>query len=160
MYRYSINLLTVFMLFAGGLLLSACNAEPEQSEMMEDAIEDAEGPIEEEMQQEFGLYDTWDADRDARLTSTEFRDGYGTGTYWSDWDTDGDTYLSEDEYNTAYSNYSWYTPTLYGDWDVNDDNLLDENEWNDGLFNTWDADDDTYLTREEYDMNDGLFDTM
>ncbi len=160
MYRLSINLLTVFMLFAGGILLSACNAEPEQPEAVEDAMEDMEGPIEEEIQQEFGLYDTWDLDRDARLTSTEFRDGYATGTWWDDWDLDDDTYLSEDEFNSAYSNYSWYTPTLYGEWDTDGDGLLTEDEWNTGLFNTWDTDRDTYLTVEEYEMNDGLFDTM
>lgn len=154
--RFSFSFL---LIFAGAFFLAACNAEPEQPEPVEDAMEDMEGPIEEEVQQELGLYDTWDANGDAQLTYTEFEEGYGSDSWWDDWDTDDDTYLSEDEFNTAYSNYSWYTPTLYSDWDTNNDDLLDENEWGTGLFNTWDADDDTYLTRDEYDMNDGVFDS-
>lgn len=148
------------MLFAGALFLAACNAEPEQPEPIEDAMEDMEGPIEEEVQQEFGLYDTWDTDADDRLTYTEFQEGYRSESRWNEWDTDASGDLSEDEFNTAYSNYSWYTPGLYSEWDTDGDGMLTEDEWGTGLFDTWDADDDAYLTQEEYDMNDGVFDTM
>jgi hypothetical protein len=153
--RFSFSFL---LLFGGAFFLAACNAEPEQTELTEDAMEDMEGPIEEEVQQELGLYDTWDADRDDRLTYTEFEGGYDSDSWWDDWDADDDTYLSEDEFNTAYGDYTWYTPTLYSDWDTDADGLLTEDEWGTGLFDTWDADDDTYLTRDEYDMNDGVFD--
>ncbi len=156
MYRFTRFSFAFLLLATGGFFLAACNAEPEQPEAVEDAIEAREGPIEEEMQQELGLYDTWDTDRDTRLTATEFNNGVGTGTWWNDWDTDADNYLSNDEFNTAYANETWYTPDTYGTWDTNGDNLLDQNEWNTGLFDTWDANDDTYLTADEYD--DGLFD--
>jgi len=160
MFRIKHFSFTLCLLFAGAFFLAACNAEPEQPEAAEDAMEDMEGPIEEEVQQELGLYDTWDADDDTQLTYAEFESGYTSDTWWDDWDADDDTYLSEDEFNTAYSGYGWYTPTLYSEWDTDADGLLTEDEWGTGLFDTWDADDDTYLTNDEYDMNDGLFDTM
>lgn len=160
MFRITRFALTFCLLLTGALFLAACNAEPEQTELTEDAIEDMEGPIEEEVQQELGLYDTWDADADDRLTYTEFETGYTSDTWWDDWDTDDDTYLSEEEFDAAYSDYTWYTPTLYSEWDTDADGLLTEEEWGTGLFDTWDVDDDTYLTAEEYDMNDGTFDSM
>jgi len=160
MYSNNRLTLTLCILLTGGLFLAACNAEPEQPEPVEDAIEDMEGPIEEEVQQELGLYDTWDTDDDALLTYTEFETGYTSDTWWDEWDADDDTYLSEEEFDAAYSDYSWYTPTLYSEWDTDADGLLTEDEWGTGLFDTWDVDDDTYLTADEYDMNDGTFDTM
>lgn len=155
MYRLTRFYSAFILLFTGAFFLAACNAEPEQPEVVEDTMEDMEGPIEEEVQQELGLYDTWDTDRDARLTRDEFGTGVGTGTWWNTWDTDADTYLTEDEFNTAYANETWYSPTLYGEWDVDDDNLLSRDEWETGLFDTWDVNRDTYLTADEYD--EGLF---
>jgi hypothetical protein len=139
------------ILAAGALFLAACNAEPEQPEPVEDAMEDAVGPLEEEALQELGLYDEWDADEDDRLTYTEFETGYTGSPWWDDWDTDADTYLTEEEFDAAYGDYDWYTPTLYDEWDVDDDALLTEEEWGTGLFETWDVDDDEYLTADEYD---------
>ncbi len=153
MNRFFLPLLTM-----GLLLFSACadTGDPEVLDEADIILDDDLGAMDNDLGD--GLYNTWDADRDARLTTTEFNTGFDSDNWWDTWDTDRDTYLSEDEFNTAYGNYSWYTPTLYGEYDVNRDGLLDENEWRTGLFNTWDTDRDTYLSADEYDRNDGLFD--
>lgn len=156
MYRLTRFYSAFLLLFTGAFFLAACTDDPEAVDDMDgDDIIVEEEPI-DAYDADANFYDTWDTDRDARLTRDEFSTGVGTGTWWNDRDTDRDTYLSEDEFNAAYSNETWYTPTTYGDWDVNDDNLLDRSEWETGLFDTWDTNRDTYLTADEYD--EGLFD--
>lgn len=83
--------------------LAACNAEPEQPEYIEDAQEEAVGPIEEEVQQELGVdtnagtFETYDTDADTRLSQTEYDAGVGDGNF-STYDTDADGYLTIEEY--------------------------------------------------------------
>lgn len=151
------NRFFLFLLALCFLPLSACVDADEPTDVIDEADE-TDLIADDNDLMDGGYYTTWDADRDMRLTSTEFERGFDSDSWWDNWDLDDDTYLSEDEFNTAYSGYSWYTPTLYSDYDLDGDGLLTDDEWRDGLFTTWDTDRDTYLTADEYDMNDGLFD--
>lgn len=51
--------------------------------------------------------------------------------------------------------------TYYGDYDLNDDDLLDEDEFSEGLYGTWDADEDVVLAFDEFNAEfaeTGIFD--
>ena len=79
------------------LALAACNAEPEESEAVEDYQEDVQGPIQEEVGQELTGYDSYDLDNDGLLSNDEYDAGIGDddfGTY----DTNADGFLDDDEY--------------------------------------------------------------
>lgn len=81
--------------------LAACNAEPEQSEAVEDLQEDVQGPIQEELDQELtGAFTDYDTDDDMLLSEEEYGVGIGDDQFGV-YDTDADGYLSEDEY-TVY----------------------------------------------------------
>lgn len=146
-YRLSLPLT---LLFAGAFFLAACNAEPEQPETMEDAVEDTEGPIEEEMQQELGLYDTFDADSDTYLTEDEFVTGYSTTGLYDTYDADGDTYLTEEEYGT-YADAGFDSVDNYGTYDTDGDARLSMDEFHTGLFSRMDDDGDGQISRAEFE---------
>ena len=90
--------------------LAACNAEPEQPDVIEEAQEDAVGPVEEEVQQELGIdtnagaFGTYDTDADAMISRTEYDTGIGD-TNFDIIDTDSDGFITEEEYMT-YQNAS------------------------------------------------------
>jgi hypothetical protein len=98
--------LTLTLAIALPFGLAACNAEPEQPEVIEDIQEDAEGPIEEEVQQELGIqtdaYGGYDTDGDMLLSESEYDAGIGDGAF-ATYDTDGDGFLSEEEYGVYES---------------------------------------------------------
>ena len=144
------------LLLAGMLTLAACNAEPEQPEAVEDAIEDQEGPIEEELQQELGLYDTWDSDADTYLSEDEFATNYDQNGYYGTYDTDADTYLSEDEYNTGYVGAGFDTAENFGTYDTDSDGRISQDEFRTGLFNLMDADGDGRVSREEFQQYESM----
>lgn len=145
MYRFTTVLLAAFM-----LTLAACNPEPEQPEVAEDAIEDREGPVEEELQQELGLYDTWDSDADGYLTEDEFYTSYDQTGYYDTYDTDADTYLSEEEYTTGYVGAGFDTADNFSTYDTDGDGRISREEFRTGLFNLMDADGDGRVSREEF----------
>ena len=100
-------------------------------------------------------YETWDADRDRRLTATEFA-GVSRDRAYSRWNTTADGGLDQNELGTG----------LYGLWDADDNNQLTESEWSTGTarwnrsgvtygeFGTWDANSDGWLDQSE--MTGGL----
>ena len=100
--------LTLTLAIALPFGLAACNAEPEQPEAIEDAQEEAVGPIEEEVQQELGVdtnagtFGTYDTDADAMISRTEYDAGIGD-TNFDIIDTDSDGFITEEEY-VAYQN--------------------------------------------------------
>ena len=77
--------------------LGACNAEPEQSEAVEDYEEATEGPIEEELDQELTGYSTYDTDNDGLFSEDEYNVGIGDDRF-GEFDADGDGFLNEEEY--------------------------------------------------------------
>ena len=151
MQRFTLALLPL-LLFT---LVACADENAEYGETTEDALEEAVGPIDEELMQETGYWDTWNTNDDAYLDANEFGAGFGAGTWWNDWDANDDTYLDADEFNTGFANETWYNDGLFAEWDADADTRLSQDEWETGLFDLWDVDDDTYLYENEY--NDGIF---
>ena len=90
--------------------LVGCNAEPEQTELGEEMQEEAEGPIEEEVQQELGVetdaygYDAYDTDADGRLSEDEYTTGGLEGDFGT-YDADADGYLNDEEWGVYETEY-------------------------------------------------------
>ncbi len=100
-------------------------------------------------------FDNTDTNRDGKITKDEFHNSVSdSGKYWN-YDTNKDGSLDEDEFRETNLNEAWYN-----DWDVNNDNLLDENEFSDGLFTSFDDNEDGHWDGNEWDDagDEGLWD--
>lgn len=110
---------------------------------------------------EEGAYANWDADRDARLDTNEFGTAWGESGYFDRWDANQDDFIDENEWNAGRNNFmADYNESEFGafsDWDADDDSMLAENEFRDGVFDTYDADNDNYWTDTEYGTWWGTF---
>ena len=94
---------TLALALSAPIALGACNAEPEQSEAVEDYEEDVQGPIQEEYDQELTGYSTYDLDNDGLFSEDEYNTGIGDNEFGT-YDTNADGYLDENEYSVYEEN--------------------------------------------------------
>lgn len=110
-----------------------------------------------------GLYSEWDADGSGSLEVSELREGFynihddnGDGiiseeewddgvfeTDFQEWDENGDAQLDQEEFTNVFEG-------TVGDWDAEGDGNLTENEFSEGVFDTYNLDDDEVLTADEF----------
>lgn len=165
-------------LAAGVLLAGACYGDEPSDGVAEDVADVAATPA----AASYG-YETWDDDRDRRLTESEFADvtrdrafsrwnttadggldanELGTGLFGV-WDGDNNDQVSETEWTSGTER--WSRPGLtygsFGDWDRNDDGWLDQTETSSGLeranfLGAWDADRNNLVDDGEFGR--GVFD--
>ncbi|MFN7025497.1 MAG: hypothetical protein ACK4QP_13455 [Pseudorhizobium sp.] len=102
-----------------------------------------------------GTFGAWDRDGTAGLSEGEF----ATGVFAS-WDADNDLQITEDEYGAG--SQRWYGAdyaTPFTDYDADTSGFIDRTEfgsaWDNDYYNTWDADDDSLLSEDEY--NTGIY---
>lgn len=78
----------------------------------------------------------------------------GTATAWNinQYDTDADQQLARNEWDTWYSENN-----LYDQWNTGGEGL-EQNEFSQGVFETWDANDDAGLDETEWNDGTGWFD--
>lgn len=92
----------------------------------------------------YGTFDTWDADANAEIDENEFNTAYYESGYYDDWDADRSGTIEEDEFSDMAGGED------FDDWDADDSGDLDENEAGEGLFNMWDDNDDEAIDEDEY----------
>lgn len=116
--------------------------------------DDADGNISNE---EFyrASYGEFDYNGDGNVDQEEWNNGisnnagsFGTEDF-ATFDTNADGILNEDEWNDGmrFSN-EWYNT-----FDLNMDGNITSEEWNDSNFDQWDANSDSYIDENEFDMN-------
>lgn len=141
-------------IIAGALILNGCDREEDDRldpltdspdpARLETADATGEAPLTRDQFtrrfQAAGRFDSWDADRDRRLTRQEFARGLART-----WDRDADGRITEREWDGAAA--VWFGTADYGawyDWDRNDDAVLTSDEVargidRYGLYDQWDA---------------------
>lgn len=107
--------------------------------------------------QDLGVFDTWDVDADGLVDQNEYRSTFHNAGWFEAWDDDDDDLLSDDEFDVGVSGWGMADQDHFDAWDVNDDEVLDENEFSVGVFDAWDEDGDSRLTSDEYDAGIGWF---
>lgn len=111
------------------------------------------------------FYDTsygWvDEDDDGLIDEKEWNNGYnnlygdyGTVGDFGEYDLNDDDYLDENEWSAGWGDSDWFN-----DYDANDDELVDNNEWDEGIFDTWDDNDDGFWNDDEFDTFSTYYDT-
>lgn len=99
-------------------------------------------------------FDRYDTDRDGLFSQNEF-DGYmERSNTFERRDLDNDGFLDANEYNELG------VDTDFNDWDRNNDSYLDTSEYNDGIYNTFDDNEDGHWDDGEWDDagDAGVFD--
>ncbi len=91
-----------------------------------------------------------DKDNDKTVSPEEWNEGYNYlyGTYESDFDifdADKDGILDTDEWNIGLADSEWFN-----DFDENDDGKISAEEWENGLFESWDDNQDGFIDNDEY----------
>lgn len=59
---------------------------------------------------------------------------------YAEWDANGDGRIDEDEFYAGYE-----ASGLFDKWDINDDGVVDSRELGEGMYVTWDFDDQTHI---------------
>lgn len=96
-------------------------------------------------------YDMIDTDDDDLLSSAEWDIGYDYyyGEYieddYEEYDVNDDGYVSYSEYEDSIIDTD-----LYVDWDVDRDTYLSQDELSESVFNTWDANNNSKLSNQEF----------
>ncbi|MBJ6127104.1 hypothetical protein [Microvirga splendida] len=111
---------------------------------------------------EFGM---WDADRDAGLNNSEFRTGFEKAGVFNEWDADSNAALTESEFETGLGDNATAFNTRFGEdafneWDVNNDTRLTDSEFYDGVYASYDENNNNIIEEPEFgdvgdDMGDG-----
>lgn len=95
-------------------------------------------------------YDVWDTNNDGILDENEWNEdteAFGLkNETWANWDTDKNKQVDKNEFQAAFKNNNYYST-----WDADRNNQLTEREFSDGLFSTWDDNDDGFVERDRYD---------
>ena len=116
--------------------------------------DDADGNITNE---EFyrASYREFDSNGDGNINQEEWNTGIGNnaGSFGNEdfttFDSDADGALNEDEWNDGMSRSNeWYET-----FDLNQDGNITSEEWNESNFEQWDADKNSFIDEEEFEMN-------
>ena len=89
-------------------------------------------------------FSSLDSNSDDKVTKDEY---YGTVSDWgtySDWDTNSDGLLDADEFNNGPFDGEY----VY--WDYNNDSYLDSYEVYNGVYSSYDSNDDGYWSNDEW----------
>jgi len=102
-------------------------------------------------------YGRWDADGSGGISSDEFRIELDDMNTFDDLDTNNDGQLGTDELrNNLGARENAFRQRIGDDysrqWDSDYDGLLSRKEFNNGLFESYDADADRMIEREEYSI--------
>lgn len=97
-------------------------------------------------------FGAWDANRDSMLDQNEFRTGFNDGDWFGDWDGNRDNRLSNEEFDMQAKNWGFDSDDgVFDVWDADDDGFLTNNEYADGAFVHWDRNRDYMLNDDEFD---------
>ena len=100
-------------------------------------------------EQEFGegIWEMWDVDDDGVVTQNEWKDPWFGGTYgeFGTWDADDDGMLTQSEFDQV-----WEGSGLFTAWDEDSDESLAGDEFADNVWESWNIDDDPFITQNEW----------
>lgn len=144
MYRFSIALLTVFM-----LAFSACTDDAETVDDMDgdDIIVDDTQPVEP---MDDGLFTTWDTNTDTYIDADEFGTSYRNNVSFTTWDADADGLLSEEEFDAGYGTSVMGGGATFAEYDTDGDGFVSEDEIYAGALQAYDTDGDGRLSEAEF----------
>ena len=135
------------VLLGAGALLMGCYTDAAPDPGLEPGDPGAD-PIARETVAFSWNYDSWDTDRDGRLSEQEIASGMATVGYYDLWDRDDDGSLDIPELSRA----------LVDAWDADADELLGDDElttgWSSWLRHDWERDFDSYDTTGDGFLDD------
>lgn len=94
-------------------------------------------------------FNTLDSDGNGDISKDEFYGSVGDWGTYSDWDTTGDGLIDADEFGVLTS--SWDVDWDYDPWDADGDGYLDSGEFYDGIYTTYDLNEDGHWQNGEWD---------
>lgn len=110
-----------------------------------------------------GDFAAWDTNSDGMLDNNEFRTRFNDGGWYGDWDGDRNGTLSKEEFGTV--NTAWGdapegvdTNGLFDTWDADEDGLVGNDEAATGAFSAWDRDRNNRVDTNEFNAGINWFD--
>lgn len=99
---------------------------------------------------------TWDEDNAGFVDQTEFNKQFDQ-KYYDQWDANKDSRLSETEYNAGVDKYYGrvddFGADRYKDWDMDEDGTIDINEFQSGMYKRYDRNKNGRIEQDELSVD-------